>query len=131
MGVKTTGYEPTEELYFNEVASRVISLYYILSVICTLLTNEFIIELQNPLVNSRDLSHSNIKHCHRTAPCQHDQLLTAKTSGSDHLAKLWHLPLFPTLFACQDEAASRHLCGLSAHPCGKPKAERTPHPAPV
>lgn len=43
MGVKTTGYEPPEELYFNEVASRVISLYYILSVICTLLTNEFII----------------------------------------------------------------------------------------
>lgn len=43
MGVKTTGYEPAEELYFNEVASRVISLYYILSVICTLLTNEFLI----------------------------------------------------------------------------------------
>lgn len=43
MGVKTTGYKPTEELYFNKVVSRVISLYYILSVICTLLTNEFII----------------------------------------------------------------------------------------
>lgn len=43
MGVKTTGYKPAEELYFNEVASRVISLYYILGVICALLTHEFII----------------------------------------------------------------------------------------